>query len=408
MAQGSARASSALAITVVTSVGDPGSDTNVPSEKAVRTAIASAATGTMTFKGELDCSANPDYPAADRGDFYLVSVAGKVGGASGADVHVGDSIVAANTNAGGDQAAVGADWFILEHSAGALQASNNLSDLANAATARTNLSLNNVTNNAQTRADIVPNTAPAVGGILVGNAGGTAYAPVAMSGDVTIDEDGVTTVATLNQNTTGTATKATNLVGGNGTTLLGSVPYQSGTDATTQLAPNTTTTKKFLRQTGTGTNGAAPAWDTIVAGDLPAALTPTTIELGHASDTTLSRVSAGVVAIEGNNILTTASAAGKVAQVVYTTSNTRTTTAVNIPIDDTVVQNTEGAEYITLAITPTNASSNLIIEFSSFGDGSALAHLIVALFVDSTASALWAADLHLAAADRPAALSFLP
>jgi len=35
-----------------------------------------------------------------------------------------------------------------------------------------------------------------------------------------------------------------------------------------------------------------------------AALQPTTIELGHATDTTLSRVSAGVVAIEGANVVT--------------------------------------------------------------------------------------------------------
>lgn len=63
--------------------------------------------------------------------------------------------------------------------------------------------------------------------------------------------------------------KSTNLVGGNGTTLLGSIPYQSGTDTTTLLAPNTTTTRKFLRQTGTGTNGDAPVWDTILASDIP-------------------------------------------------------------------------------------------------------------------------------------------
>jgi hypothetical protein len=42
----------------------------------------------------------------------------------------------------------------------------------------------------------------------------------------------------------------------------------------------------------------------------------TTIELGHASDTTLSRVSAGVVAIEGVNILTTATGAA-IAQTFY-------------------------------------------------------------------------------------------
>jgi len=69
------------------------------------------------------------------------------------------------------------------------------------------------------------------------------------------------------------ATKATNLVGGNSTTLLGSIPYQSNTDTTTLLAPNTTATKKFFRMTGTGTNGAIPAWDTLVDADIPATLT---------------------------------------------------------------------------------------------------------------------------------------
>lgn len=62
---------------------------------------------------------------------------------------------------------------------------------------------------------------------------------------------------------TGTSSKATNIVGGNNTTLLGSIPYQSNTDTTTLLSPNTTTTKRYLSQTGTGTNGAAPVWDTI-------------------------------------------------------------------------------------------------------------------------------------------------
>lgn len=65
------------------------------------------------------------------------------------------------------------------------------------------------------------------------------------------------------------AGKSTNLIGGNNTTLLGAIPYQSNVDITTLLSPNTTTTKKFLRQTGDGTNGAAPAWDTISISDVP-------------------------------------------------------------------------------------------------------------------------------------------
>jgi hypothetical protein len=64
---------------------------------------------------------------------------------------------------------------------------------------------------------------------------------------------------------TGTASKATNLVGGNGTTLLGSIPYQSAADTTTLLSPNTTTTNKFLAQVGDGTNGMAPMWQAITS-----------------------------------------------------------------------------------------------------------------------------------------------
>ena len=75
----------------------------------------------------------------------------------------------------------------------------------------------------------------------------------------------MTSFPTLNQSTTGTATKAINLVGGNSTTLLGSIPYQSTTDTTTLLSPNTTTTRKFLRMTGTGTYGTVPVWDSDVA-----------------------------------------------------------------------------------------------------------------------------------------------
>lgn len=57
--------------------------------------------------------------------------------------------------------------------------------------------LGSVTNNAQTQAAIVPNTTPAAGQILVGNAGGTAYAPVAMSGDATLASTGAITLGVV-------------------------------------------------------------------------------------------------------------------------------------------------------------------------------------------------------------------
>lgn len=55
--------------------------------------------------------------------------------------------------------------------------------------------LTNVTDNVQTNASILPNTAPAAGRVPVGNAGGTAYAPVAISGDATLDNVGALTIA---------------------------------------------------------------------------------------------------------------------------------------------------------------------------------------------------------------------
>lgn len=60
----------------------------------------------------IDCSATPNYPEALVGDQYIVSVAGKIGGASGLDVYVGDIIYAIDENAGGTQAGVGASWAI--------------------------------------------------------------------------------------------------------------------------------------------------------------------------------------------------------------------------------------------------------------------------------------------------------
>ena len=56
---------------------------------------------------------------------------------------------------------------------------------------------------------------------------------------------------------------------GNTTLALGDTLYASSATALTKLAGNTTTTRKFMRQTGTGAASAAPAWDTLTVGDLP-------------------------------------------------------------------------------------------------------------------------------------------
>lgn len=68
----------------------------------------------LKFKGSTDCSTNPNYPSALKGDAYRVSVAGKIGGASGVDVEVADLYFATSDNAGGDQATVGTSWSVLQ------------------------------------------------------------------------------------------------------------------------------------------------------------------------------------------------------------------------------------------------------------------------------------------------------
>ena len=136
-------ASPALTGTPTTPTAAGGTNTTqIASTAFVTTAVATAVTGLLEFQGNIDCSANPDYPAGSEGDTYYVSVAGKIGGASGVTVAVGDAIVCKSDNAGGTEASVGTSWFVLEKNlAGALLSANNLSDLADASTARTNLGL---------------------------------------------------------------------------------------------------------------------------------------------------------------------------------------------------------------------------------------------------------------------------
>lgn len=83
----------------------------VISEIAARLAAADA----MTYRGAIDASTNPNYPAADAGDTYRINVAGKIGGASGINVKVGDLIICHDdASAAGDHATVGINWDIIQ------------------------------------------------------------------------------------------------------------------------------------------------------------------------------------------------------------------------------------------------------------------------------------------------------
>ena len=65
---------------------------------------------------------------------------------------------------------------------------------------------------------------------------------------------------------------ATNGGTGQSTYTLGDIIYSDATNTLAKLAGQTTTTKKFLSQTGTGAASAAPVWDTIPAGSITGTL----------------------------------------------------------------------------------------------------------------------------------------
>jgi hypothetical protein len=89
-------------------------DSPVLTRKATVQDIADLVSG-AGYRGFFNCSANPNYPAASAGDWYIVSVAGKIGGASGIDVLRNDIFIATAANAGGTQAAVGASWDVVNN-----------------------------------------------------------------------------------------------------------------------------------------------------------------------------------------------------------------------------------------------------------------------------------------------------
>jgi len=80
---------------------------------------------------------------------------------------------------------------------------------------------------------------------------------------------------------------------------------------------------------------------------------------------------------------------GSMVQFVEVTENTGSSGTTAIPDDNTIPQNTEGDEVMTLAITPTNASNNLIIDvYIGMMDSPISSNPAIALFQDSIVDAL--------------------
>lgn len=307
------------------------SDLKIPTQKATKTYVDNAITGLLDFKGSTNCSANPNYPAGLKGDAYVVSAAGKIGGASGKSVDTSDVYLAIADNAGGTEAAVGSSWIVLEHNlVGALLSANNLSDVSSPSSARSNLGLS------------IGVDVQAFSSVLSTLAGASA--------------NGQSLVTAINY----AAMR----------TLLGLVigsDVQAYDANLAAIAGLTSAANKIIYFTGSGTAGLL---------DLD-----TDGTLSSNSDTKVPSQKAVKTYVN-------ATAASKIVQEQYYSTGAVSTGTTTIPSDDTIPQITEGNEYMTLAITPTNVSNILDVEVVWQGTSTVATYLAVALFQDAISNAL--------------------
>ena len=91
-----------------------------------------------------------------------------------------------------------------------------------------------------------------------------------------------------------------------------------------------------------------------------------------------AKVDALSIAADGQ--VTSTKPLGKVVQVVNFQTGAAATGTTIIPLDDTIPQITEGDQYMSLAITPTNTSNILIVEVVCQVAASVISAMAVALF----------------------------
>jgi len=167
------------------------------------------------------------------------------------------------------------------------------------------------------------------------------------------------------------------------------------------LTGNDTFVFADFTQTLTNKTFVAPALGTPVSGvmtNVTGTATGLTSGITNAlkSATTTVNVSSATAPTVGQTLTATSSTAatwqdassGALIQMVNSQTGARATGTTLIPWDDTIPQNTEGDQYLSLAITPDDASNILTIEVNIFAGHSATGRLSAALFVDSTAGAL--------------------
>jgi len=211
------------------------------------------------------------------------------------------------------------------------------------------------------------------------------------------------TIGTIPTLTAGTTTStAANITNGTIQTLTSSTATITGGTFSGLLNSSTGTFSGAINSTagtiGTlnSTTGTITNLSTTLAGDFTISQgTGTLGTTGVTAGTYGTSTAIPVISVDAKGRVTTVStsaigSAGKVLQVVKSTTSSVVTCGTNIPWDDTIPQNTEGNEVLTVTITPLSATSSLYIKFFCTGthSGSGGNGTMAALFVDSTANAI--------------------